>query len=349
MANIYGNATITIAATWSKNSDWGCFSQRDADVHGLLRERGLLVSRALDYFPRHAISTDDSFPLLNRAWVFQERKMSTRILHFGKEQLYWECKTVFRSEDGYEDHDNKSYDLKGINDDDPTAYWTSAIEHYSKLELTYENDRLPAISALVKRMQPLRPDDVYIGGMWVKSILKDLVWKRKTNELPRPDRPDTVAPTWSWISITSQVLWSHTEPLSSLRLVDMTYDLTGPSHFGRVSEASIVLEGAFLHIMHKPGNVLECESINWPLSLTQWNPCWDFDIKTAVPPFRADQTFLVLLLSYDGLTAFGMIVRQLETGQYERVGTMYIARHDRDMELLHQTIATLPVGQFTIV
>lgn len=35
-----------------------------------------------------------SNPLLGRAWTFQERGLSTRILHFGRVELLWECRTT---------------------------------------------------------------------------------------------------------------------------------------------------------------------------------------------------------------------------------------------------------------
>ena len=37
-------------------------------------------------------------PLLSRAWVFQERFLAPRILYFGTEQLYWECRRHTKSE-----------------------------------------------------------------------------------------------------------------------------------------------------------------------------------------------------------------------------------------------------------
>jgi hypothetical protein len=38
--------------------------------------------------------------LSSRAWTLQERLLSPRVLHFTKEQMYWECKRCFMSEDG---------------------------------------------------------------------------------------------------------------------------------------------------------------------------------------------------------------------------------------------------------
>ena len=38
--------------------------------------------------------------LSSRAWTLQERLLSPRILHYGQEQMFWECKQCFSAEDG---------------------------------------------------------------------------------------------------------------------------------------------------------------------------------------------------------------------------------------------------------
>jgi hypothetical protein len=39
-------------------------------------------------------------PLSRRAWTTQERMLSPRTLHYGTDQMYWECKEVLSAEDG---------------------------------------------------------------------------------------------------------------------------------------------------------------------------------------------------------------------------------------------------------
>jgi hypothetical protein len=40
------------------------------------------------------------YPLLSRAWVYQERMLSTRVLHFGRYELFFECKSTIQCECG---------------------------------------------------------------------------------------------------------------------------------------------------------------------------------------------------------------------------------------------------------
>lgn len=104
------------------------------------------------------------WPLFNRAWVFQERILSPRLIYLAKEQLYWECATWFISEDGRESKKTSYHGgvLKNSNADPKTA-WLAAVAEYSKLKLTYESDRLPAISARQKDRDPVGGHDLVDG------------------------------------------------------------------------------------------------------------------------------------------------------------------------------------------
>lgn len=184
-------ATVTIAATSSNNSDDGCFSQANPDKASYsLREPGVFVREHILPFPQSAFGGDDPghWPLLRRAWVYQERKMSARVIHMGKEQLYWEYNACFLSEDGFEDlvASTPHYDLKHRSTNDPISSWRTIVQHYSSLQLTFEEVRLPAISALVRQLQPLRNDDVYIASMWRNSILTELPYYVRKNKLLTP-------------------------------------------------------------------------------------------------------------------------------------------------------------------
>lgn len=192
MADIYEGAAITLAASWSSSSEDGCFAPATHEI--ALGEVGLYLRDDLDSFPCWSHHNPGyRWPLFHRAWVYQERKMSTRILHFGKQQLFWECSSMLQSESDLEGFVNKAGYLKSREvEEDPESGWRNIVEHYSKLRLTYEEDRLPAISAVVKRMQRLRQDDVYIAGMWEKTLRHDLCWYTYQGQnLVRPDGPGT--------------------------------------------------------------------------------------------------------------------------------------------------------------
>jgi hypothetical protein len=107
---IYSNGFVTIAGTKSASGRGGLFtSTPDYCVSGTTPEG----ERYCVYFREHIDHQIDSilesaeqtsstkyYPLLSRAWVYQERMLSTRVLHFGKYELFFECKTNIRCECG---------------------------------------------------------------------------------------------------------------------------------------------------------------------------------------------------------------------------------------------------------
>lgn len=91
MASIYTNSYITLAAAKSSNP-----------IAGLL---GMNCYRKIAEIPNQqgppsnffaGIDTElmaSSLPLLERAWVFQERVLSPRVVYLCAEREYWECKS----------------------------------------------------------------------------------------------------------------------------------------------------------------------------------------------------------------------------------------------------------------
>jgi hypothetical protein len=373
MADVYESAAITISAAWSKSSEDGCFAPAMHDI--ALSEGGLYVRNTLEEFP--VLLNSSQWPLFQRAWIYQERIMSTRILHFGKQQLFWECNSKLHSESDLEGYKPDIHSLKSTEvEEDPEFGWRTAVTHYSGLRLTYEKDRLPAISACVKRMQRLRRGDVYIAGMWKKTLRYDLCWYPGFGRrLARPDRPGTVMPSWSWISTSSGAIFRHRiVPILSPGDINVAYNITGPAHIGQVSHASIQLKARFMFVKPEliawhPFNILEHPHGIWendgpPMRCVGGG--WDFDHTTADPPIHANETFVALLLSkgdvsyYLPFSYFGIVLRELANKKFERVGHIHIeppsvsesepeSESTPEPELEPAWLMELPIGQFTIV
>jgi hypothetical protein len=125
-------------------------------------DTGLSVRRSKPAFPiqPHHHRNDDLWPLLSRAWVYQERRLSSSVIHLARDQLYWECQTCFISEDGRESNFRGAGLKQGPIFSD--SAWRHAVNHYSLLDITHDSDRLPAISAIVQRLQSVRKDDTYV-------------------------------------------------------------------------------------------------------------------------------------------------------------------------------------------
>lgn len=177
MADVYRGAVCNIGASASRNSDEGCFRTRDpttvspclitTNFVGTIPNSEYVVE-VNDY---REINHDIYQPLFQRGWVFQERVLSPRMLHFGSNYVFWECKTMRVSE---------KYPVEGflrdksrINDIPNAIHgtfkkhhvWESSITTYSTLGLTRASDKLVAISGVAKHLQRLDPSDRYIAGL----------------------------------------------------------------------------------------------------------------------------------------------------------------------------------------
>jgi hypothetical protein len=63
-----------------------------------------------------------------------------------------------------------------VDDHDVRQVWYDIVTAYSWRRLTVQKDRLPAIAAMVTRMQDQRPDDRYLAGLWQSSLCCDMLW-----------------------------------------------------------------------------------------------------------------------------------------------------------------------------
>jgi len=104
MASVYMNAILTIAIDGSQDSDGGCF--RPVDLDKSLPEQLRLESTLPNGMPTTLIIPEtidatkggdlDTGPkalqrsaLSTRAWAYQERILSPRIIHFTDDGLIW--------------------------------------------------------------------------------------------------------------------------------------------------------------------------------------------------------------------------------------------------------------------
>jgi hypothetical protein len=98
MTRIYRQALCNISALASSTSNGGCFRERDPrsikPCRVDARWTGLPKGHFNIYHEMLWRSDVAAAPLHKRAWVVQERLLAPRVLHFGREQLFWECHTM---------------------------------------------------------------------------------------------------------------------------------------------------------------------------------------------------------------------------------------------------------------
>lgn len=168
----------------------------------------------------------DNCPWNSRGWTHQERSLSTRMLHFCKNKIYFECRTCLRSEENeplefirgfqlwprYEDWMELSSDseLESAHSSLKVRMydiWRSTVTEYTKRCLTKDSDKLPAIQSIAAEMTAVI-NDAYINfaGMWRGHINHDLLWQVRDG--PRSIPATYRAPSWSWASLDAKIGWT---------------------------------------------------------------------------------------------------------------------------------------------
>ena len=199
MAVIYSNSYLTIAAAEARDSRAGLYATSGftCGFKKLDREK---TSLSIDVYAQRIVphvNERNDFPLLKRAWVYQERILSSRILYFAGAELNWECKTERWCECGGIDSawcdklevEKKWEELEEQMITDPDLdsleiisrrnrhfrFWIELVQGYLSLNLTFPKDIFPTIEGIAKQVQRIS-NDVYLAGLWRSSLVEGLSW-----------------------------------------------------------------------------------------------------------------------------------------------------------------------------
>lgn len=217
MGDVFGNAYMTIAASRSTSSSSGFLGARTEDR--------IVNICPTDSAPccigrRHIFTNDvDYAPLAERAWVMQERVLSRRTLHFTSTQIYWECWTRHQGEDLDDLHLGVSKidvypPMLSPGDPEPDIHdnrchrkrtprqWWHLLSSYTAGKLTYQTDRLVAISGLMSRISQAT-GQTSVSGLFKDQLYAGLLWSATDTPLQRQN--DLQAPSWSWVSRTGPI------------------------------------------------------------------------------------------------------------------------------------------------
>jgi hypothetical protein len=298
MDNIYASCVLQIAAAHSVDAKGGCFSIRPRGAAyppvippPVLVGSDHLPKELVDSTQRVSVALPSSLPFMefylsSRGWVYQERLLSPRTLHFDKHAVYWEChecvdsssfpiteavsKEIQVDDIGY--FQRRAYDWRCGYDFDPHWY-AERIQTYSTCSLTNLNDHLVAFSALARRICNLYQDE-YLAGFPVSLLPRVLCWARSLTTADKPDPAFYIAPTWSWASIFDPVYFYDWPPDSRTETTVLETNVVlnprnATDKFGEIIFASITLEGPVLSLSIKPseedefnlaGNILSIEA-----------------------------------------------------------------------------------------
>lgn len=191
MASVYTNSILNIAATDSPDGARGLFVSRTYEE---IVSRKVEITRERDgrkfYWrcvDRQYIDNSGDFSkihrkiLYSRAWAFQERFLAPRTLHFGADQLAWECRCLEADEicpDGRQKTSRAtSVNLQSLLTCPPwiakdtsyvVIYWYFLVNSYSKAELTFAPDKLVAIADIARLFAS------HFGGKYLLGLVSTI-------------------------------------------------------------------------------------------------------------------------------------------------------------------------------
>jgi hypothetical protein len=279
MADIYGNAAVTIAAASGRDCNAGCFIKDNSVARHMLESirPHPMLGRFKLRLPDSNIGTiflgvqnyHDPLeePLNTRGWALQERLLSPRLLIYSSGNVSWQCQTksnssgigsarlpdFFFDEALVNSHEMWQWN-RGIASDSSITletFWTQISLDYSHRSVTRDHDKLPALSGLASRFRDVT-GDVYLAGLWKKTLCQGLMWE---TIWPQNSRPSICqAPTWSWLSAQVPIRYVHARrardaPL--IRIVEADTVLESPDQTGAVVSGKITLYGQMKQAQQK--------------------------------------------------------------------------------------------------
>lgn len=319
--DIFGNAEVTIAASESFDGDQGFIKSRNP-LSQLVCHLYAETKLAYDVVPPctpHCLAhpfDNAQYHLDSRAWVFQERILSSRTLHFTRNFLHLECRTELECEGRHQIYEcyhagtvpKADYQslfaalpLTGIENVIPEFFlsvWHSMIRRYSTTNLCRMEDLLLAIAGLAVRIQR-QTSLTWSFGLWREYLIREILWYvRGGTGVQTRER----APSWSWASVEVQDAQIVYEPMTPTSIFASVTRLPDISKFepqqplnGNEVEYAIRIAGPILRRTPLSEEDANLGSVHYSCR----------GIRTAHPscPFHPDYDLAQDIVTYDLLVA----------------------------------------------
>lgn len=269
MAEAYGNAFLTIFPLRSHSSSEPFLTQRISKDYVDIPFKSIINSTIegtytawnhhyVSYDPMDSLGFDIGASKWNsRGWTLQERMMSLRKLYLGDSGIYFECENKTKRDDGTSAPYPYGYTGEWIHQNDLYETWYDQIESYATKLLTFENDILPAVSAIARIISDRTGDD-YFCGLWRSHLAFGLLWDAAPfpGELHHEEQMNKISsseayvgPSWSWTNPARNHLrpeWSFhhiTHFTAKCDIIEAKSVVEGKNPFGCIQSAHILIEG----------------------------------------------------------------------------------------------------------
>jgi len=272
-------------------------------------------------------------PLLKRGWVLQETVLSRRVLHLTSNQIFWQCKEYFYSEDGSFVQNGTGIRMgpspQGLGflspieidqgaSQDPSM-WHALVEDYSGRDFTYEKDRLPALAGLIRYYQ-LDTNDVPLIGLWISTLHLDLAWSASD-----PEHSSKLAelPSWTWLSLRGEIDYSSADDIEDssgietpLRVIEHHVEWSGAPHVSSLVRSRLILSSKCFQLT--PNEDGDTFTVVGYESFSPKYTASDFDV---LPNISTETKITCLVLFHLSNAIIYLIIKPTsEPGAYERIG-----------------------------
>ncbi|KAJ8132454.1 hypothetical protein O1611_g1178 [Lasiodiplodia mahajangana] len=150
-----------------------------------------------------------------RAWTMQERSLSTRMVHFCRNKMFFECRGCLQSEENEPTQESDTINSTlwprgaSVSFEELYQHWQLFVGEYSSRNLTVSTDKLPAIQSVAEEMVAVTERKyIRFAGMWKDKLQRELLWNVSFGKAKRLDV--WRAPSWSWAAVEGQIsLWQR--------------------------------------------------------------------------------------------------------------------------------------------
>ena len=225
------------------------------------------------------------------------------------------------------------------------SQWIEMYEDYTRRQITYDSDRIPAFAGIAEEYQSLicKP---YVAGIWDIWIERQLLWRTKNPSITSRFVPNS-APSWSWLSIKGDMVGPdlNSKQLLVSKVHTMEATLKDPKlPFGQ-TKSGYIKSNAFITPL--PDNVIPLRTIPAEDDIKhQSKPnelCISLDTNLTASDLQRCSMFpLVLEVSaYSAPQLTGLLITPLTEGsnhvseqKFSRIG-MFEAKGQRVCESLN--------------
>ena len=348
MRSVYSHSIMNISATGAVDPSIGCFLDRQSDN---IRPFSALVSMSSSEID--SICFEDNLwqanisdaPLSKRAWAFQERLLSPRILHFGAIQMAWECMESASCETFPKGVPQNIGQLSSVISkreffDHTRGFldmWNTLVTYYTNCAMTVPSDIYMAFAGVVEETHSLTADK-YFAGFWSKDLELQLLWERENLATWKPT--GYRAPSWSWFSVNGSVhfpwvslpLLPDDKQMVVYKVLDIIVHYSAEGLYGPVTYGCLRCRGILGTAVRQTVNQhWVIQPVHGQRFESKGTPEWDH--KTDLS--RREVTYLPVL-NVGHVVALLLEPTHVKEGEYQRIGIWLIVGEDNCRNILRE-------------